>query len=218
MEYKSNLWTGIISLAVGVGLVLLHSMVATTLVVILGALFIFTGGMTLLLLVQRSKNPDVKKKVSFSSTVTALAATILGIWMILAPDDNVKLIITLFGIFVILGAGYQIFSMLFTYRMVKFPLTFYALPVIVLGTGLFMVFRPQAFVSLMVVLMGVVLIVFAVAQFMQIYAMSSYERALKNAARNPYTAPRPRPEETPYVEAQQPPKEIGNGSWPSDRR
>lgn len=219
MEYKGNIWIGIVSLLVGVALVLMHKVVPETLVVILGTLFVVTGGLNVAMVVRRSKYPDKAKRASFSGTITSLAAAILGIWMICAPKENVTLIITLFGIFAMLAAGYQLFGMLVTYRVVRFPLGFYALPVAVLLCGLFMIVSPQAFVSGLVIFMGVTLIVYAIALFLQSFAISSYERAYhRNIRQNGMHSFDPKAE-VPYIDNQNTEnRKITGGNWPADHR
>lgn len=220
MEYKGNIWVAILTLLVGVALIFMRSVVTTTVVVILGTLFVASGGLNTIMQFTRHDEKG-KRKITFSSLITSLAAVILGIWMICDPSGNMNLVITLLGIMAILGGGYHIFSMLITYRPVKFPAWFYIMPALILGCGVFMVCSPQTFAESLVLIAGIVLIVYSIATMIEIFALMSYERDVKHGVHSSAVDLKG---DMPYVEDVQAreTKEIGSGQnsghWPSDRR
>lgn len=210
MDYKGNIWMAVITLTLGIALIFMRSVVASTIVVILGTMFVASGGLNILFQLTR-RNDKGKLNITFSSFITSLAAVILGIWMICDPNGNIKLVITLLGIMTAIGGGYHIFSMLFTYKQVKFPLWFYVLPALILGCGVFMICSPLTFVSSLVLIAGIILIVYSIATMIEIAAIMSFQKGARNYS------------DTAYVEEdddRSEPKEIGQGKgpWPSDRR
>lgn len=181
MNYKSHLWVTLISLAAGIACVLLNKIAPETIVIILGATFIAAGALNIAVLFG-GKNKEPEKRPSFSAFITSLAAAILGIWLIIAPENNVALITRIISIIVILGSGYQLFSMLVYFRNVRFHPAFYILPSAILAVGIWMLVSPLTFASFLVLLIGIILIVYGIAMGLELLAIMAFERKLKKAA------------------------------------
>ncbi len=224
MEYKSNIWVAIMTLLVGVALIFLRGVAAATVVIILGAMFIATGALTAMMQYNR-RDDKGKRKLSFTDIITALAAVILGIWMVTDPSGNINVIVTLIGIIAAIAGGFQIFSMLITWHGVSFPKWFYITPALILGCGVFMICSPSTFTSALVLITGIALVVYAISSMMQVFTLMSFEKQMRDVGAASYAAD-DRKGEHRFVEevsatevkpADDNRQQTG-GAWPADRR
>ncbi len=186
MDYKNHLWTTLISLAAGIACVLLNKIAPETIVIILGATFVATGVLNIAMLFgnkNKKNETETPKRPSFSGFVSSLAAAILGVWLIIAPEDNVALITRIISIIVILGSGYLLFSMLVYFSNVRFHSVFYILPSALLAVGIWMLVSPMTFASFLVLVIGIILIVYSIAMAMELLVVMAFERKIKKNAK-----------------------------------
>lgn len=222
MEYKGNIWVAIVTLLVGVALIFLRGIAAETVVIILGAMFIATGAITAIMQYNR-RDANGKRKLSFTDIITALAAVVLGIWMVTDPAGNINFIVTMLGIIGVMAGGYQLFSMLITWNGVSFPKWFYITPALILGCGVFMICSPSTFTSALVLITGIALVIYGLSSMMQVFTLMSYAKQMRNGApahTGSWKGEHPYAEEVTAAEvkpADEKPQQIG-GAWPTDRR
>ena len=182
MYYKNHIWIMLVSLAAGIACVMLNKIAPETIVIIIGTMFVAAGVINIaVILSTKTKNEEPKQRPSFSNFVTSLAATILGTWLIIAPEDNIALITRIISIIVILGSGYLLFSMLVYFRNVRFRLGFYILPAAILAIGIWMMISPMTFASFLVLTAGIILITYSIAVGLELLVLKAFERRMKKS-------------------------------------
>lgn len=215
MNNRENIWIAIVTLLVGVILLCLPSVTLKVIVMILG-IILMVAGVIYMLLAFNTKNPDgTKRNPEFLAIITSLVAIGVGIWWVIDPGTQKEIIVRLFGVMAVLSGAYRIYDMKVTFGAVPFPAAFYILPVLITAFGLVMIFMPNTFADSLVMIIGIILIVYAVAMLCQSLRVTSYKPENKKAEEEPRKV-----EDVKATKVKEDKEDKDNnapGSWASDR-
>lgn len=206
MDYKRILWTSLLILAVGI-LLLCYRLNSLDLCVrILGALLVGSSVLNIAMLIgaSRQRKEDGKKSSlhSIGGMLTAIASGALGLWMLLSPEVFTTAMVYVFGAMMILAGLFLIYTMLYVYKPVKFPLGFYILPSLVTICGVVMcIISPETTKNIIIMVSAIAMIVFSVGAIIVVSGLVSYNREIENEkSKNPETTETP--EKSGYTSAQ----------------
>lgn len=214
MNNRDNIWIAIVTLLVGVILLCLPSVTLKVIVMILG-IILMVAGVIYMLMAFNSKNPDgTKRNPEFLAIITSLVAFGVGLWWVIDPGTQKEIIVRLFGVMAALSGAYRIYDMKVTFGAVRFPAAFYILPMLVLVFGIVMIFMPNTFADSLVMIVGIILIVYAVAMLCQSLRVSTF-KPLKQKEE----ATTRKVEDVKATEVKENKDKDNNspGSWASDR-
>lgn len=214
MDYKRNLLTAVLVLLAGIVLVFFRNTVVETMVMILGGMFLLAAILNLCLQLGKTKPSEGNRKgSSLVGLLTAIASGALGVWMLIEPASLVNLLVYLFAALIIIGGVYQICTLGFSYRPIRFPFGFYILPILMVVFGIVMlIMGPDKFTSSLTLIIGICLIVYAVSMFIEIGGVTAFRRTVKQSEEKTEI------ETTSAEEPEEVKAEEANSAWPSDKK
>ncbi len=181
MDYKANLWSAIIALAVGIVMVFFSNIALHTVVFMLGIVFIAIAVLNFSFEFSRRR---AGKGVTSSTTamLSSVGAGVLGVLMVLTPASMVNLMVYLFAATIILLGAYKILLLAYAYKPITFPVWFFIMPaILVIGGVVICIVGASKVSEFMILIMGVALIVYAVATFADIAGLVAFRRDLAKA-------------------------------------
>lgn len=156
----------LIAVAVGV-LMIVYSDQAMNLVVKIIAAFILASGLVSLAVGLRRKNDSTSKLMNFNAVVDILIAAFLFVF----NGFVANLIIYLIG-FVLLCSGlFQLIALASARRVASFGIGSYVMPLLVMGSGIFLLFNPEFTKSSISFVAGAALIVYGVSELFSSWKM-----------------------------------------------
>jgi uncharacterized membrane protein HdeD (DUF308 family) len=156
----------LIAVAVGV-LMIVYSDQAMNLVVKIIAAFILASGFVSLAVGLRRKDDSTSKLMNFNAVVDILIAAFLFVF----NGFVANLIIYLIG-FVLLCSGlFQLISLVSARRVAHLGLGSYLMPILVMGSGAFLLFNPEFTKSSISFIAGAALIVYGVSELFSSWKM-----------------------------------------------
>ena len=171
----------LIAVAVGV-LMIVYSEQAMNLVVKIIAAFVLASGLVSLAVGLRRKGDSTSKLMNFNAVVDILIAAFLFVF----NGFVANLIIYLIG-FVLLCSGlFQFIALLSARRVAPLGLGSYLMPVLVVGSGIFLLFNPEFTKSSISFVAGAALIVYGVSELFSSWKMKKAieEYELKRASQS----------------------------------
>lgn len=163
----------VITLAAGLLMVCWPTVVAKTLVIILGA-FIAAAGVVSLVLSFTGKWKE--EKVSLL-TMNALVDIVIGIVVIVFSDFFVELIMYLFGILLLIFGLSEIVSLLRTQKTAKISWLLFVGPAITTICGIVIFFDPFNSNKWLFIFFGISLLIYSITEFMSTHTV---RKILKN--------------------------------------
>ncbi|NDV83587.1 HdeD family acid-resistance protein [Bacteroides sp. 51] len=148
----------VFALIIGLVLVIWPDTASDYLVITIGILFIIPGLIGLIGYFTSNKTEGQRFPLE------GLGSLLFGIWLVLMPDFFANLLMYLLGIILVLGGAQQIYSVYIARRWTTVPLGFYALPVLTLLGGLFILFNPVEARNTAFLIIGIMSIVYAVTE------------------------------------------------------
>lgn len=186
MTTKSNLWTAVIVLLAGVLLICIYPIAADIIVQVLGGMFLLAAILNLSMLFG-TKAGKSSKSGNMTAILTAIASGVLGLWMLIDPQSLVSLLVYLIAAVIIVAGVYQVCTLLFAFRPIRFPFGFFVLPMLLIIGGIAMIFLgPQKVSSGLALIVGIVMIVYAISLFIEVYGVYSFNKALSNGKKVDY--------------------------------
>ena len=181
MKSKSLVAGSIIVFAIGLIICLIHNNegVMNSLLLITGLLFLIPGVLNLLaLLDRRGKSADKKPSGAalMISWVSTVAAIILGAMIVITPASFVTEFMFIVGALLALFAISLIYAIAVNLRAVGLPVWMYALPGAVLVDGVVIACNVVKHHNTAALLMGIGLMVIAIAFFITLTFISAYNR------------------------------------------
>lgn len=183
MKSKGLTYTGILTLILGVVLVFMQSAAINVVIMVMGATFLLTAVINLVMAFRRKTHLEVNGKevsaesASIVATLTAVATGALGLWMLIAPAGFSSLLVYAFAAIIILAGLYHICLLSFGLKGAHFPFAFYILPLIlVIGGGVILFLGPVRMMNAIVLVMGIALIIYAVCNFLEAAGESNYSK------------------------------------------
>ena len=181
MKSKSLVAGSIIVFAIGLIICLIHNNegVMNSLLLITGLLFLIPGVLNLLALLDR-RGKSAEKKPSGAalmiSWVSTVAAIILGAMIVITPASFVTEFMFIVGALLALFAISLIYAIAVNLRAVGLPAWMYALPGAVLVDGVVIACNVIKHHNTAALLMGIGLMVIAIAFFITLTFISAYNR------------------------------------------
>lgn len=114
--------------------------------------------------------------------IVGIGSVLLGVVLALMPGTFVSFLMYFLGAILILGALSQLFSLIAASRRFSISLWFYLCPVIILLTGLFVVFKPMESASLPLIIIGWGMIVYGVVECINVIKVYLATRQAAKAA------------------------------------
>ena len=148
------------ALAIGILLVVWPEAAIIYLVITVGVLFLLPGLFGLFSYYAASRHKDVEMRRSFP--IVALGSTLLGFWLMIMPEFFVNILMYLLGALLVLGGLSQLINFISVRQAVKVPLLFYLVSVLILASGVVILFNPFQAATVPFIVLGVTAIVYAV--------------------------------------------------------
>lgn len=171
MNNKNLTYTGIIALIVGIVLIFMKGAAISAVVMVMGVFFLAAAILNLILAFRKqTANP-------FVSTLTAIGAIALGLWLLFDPDGFTAILVYVFAGLMILAGLYHICMLAFGFKDTKFPFAFYIMPILlVLAGAVILIIGSDTMMNAIVLVTGIALIVYAVCNFLEAAGESSYKK------------------------------------------
>ena len=136
MRGKTDLFTSVIVLAVGIALICLYQRVDILdwIVVIVGIMFMIPGIFSLV------GGMASKRPGNASSIVAGVGAICLGVVMCIVPSFFAHILVYIFAGILIIGGIYHIAFLGWMSRPFVLPWYYYIIPILMIGAGLLMIF------------------------------------------------------------------------------
>ena len=166
----SNKMTGpvraLIAIAAGV-LMIVYNEQAMNLVVKIIAAFLLASGFVSLAVGLKKKNDSTSKLMNFNAVVDILIAAFLFLF----NGFVANLIIYLIG-FVLLGFGiFQLVALISANKVAKVGLWSFGFPVLVIGSGAFLLFNPEFTKASISMVAGIALLIYGVSELLSSWKM-----------------------------------------------
>ncbi|MBD5191700.1 MAG: hypothetical protein HDS58_04660 [Barnesiella sp.] len=172
MRTLGNYLTALIIGGAGVLLCMMNSrvQVADTIIMILGALFILCGVITIFSVSQGSRRQQQGIVMRTVAWITSIGGIGLAVAMLVSPEWFMGVLVYMFSAILILCGLIQVIALTWGYRGVRFPGWMYIIPVILLVGGVTMLFSDSLRydTSRMLLIAGVGLILFGVNYLLQL--------------------------------------------------
>lgn len=180
MDYKSNLWSAVFALIIGIAMIFFSNTALHTVVIAVGILFIAIAVFNFAFEFSRKRRNN--GGASMTAILSSAGAGVLGILMVFTPSDMVNLMVYLFAAAIILLGCFQIINLAFAFKPITFPVWFFVLPALLVITGVVIcIIGAQKVGEFMILITGIALIVYAVASFINIAGLLSFRRDLAKA-------------------------------------
>ncbi len=171
MKSKNLTYTGIIALIVGIVLIFMKSAAISAVVMVMGIFFLVTAILNLIMVFRKATvNP-------FVTTLTAVGAIALGLWLVFDPNGFTAIIVYVFAGLMILAGLYHISMLSFGFKDTKFPFVFYIMPILlVIAGGVILIIGSERMMNAIVLVTGIALVVYAICNFLESAGENNYKR------------------------------------------
>ncbi|MDE6266113.1 MAG: DUF308 domain-containing protein [Muribaculaceae bacterium] len=185
MRTLGNYLTALIIGGAGALLCMMNSrtQVADTIIMILGALFILCGVITIFSVSHGSRRQQQGIVMRTVAWITSIGGIGLAVAMLVSPEWFMGVLVYMFSAILILCGLVQVIALTWGYRGVRFPGWMYIIPVILLVAGVTMIFSDSLRydTSRMLLIAGIGLLLFGFNYLLQLIIA---------AARRPKLSPR----------------------------
>lgn len=173
MKSKNLTYTGIVALILGVLLIFMKSAAISAVVMVMGVFFLIAAILNVYFAFRKYSSP-------FVPIITALGSLALGLWLLFDPDGFTEILVYVFAGLMILEGLYHICLLTFVFKDSRFPFAFYILPILLILSGVVIIFiGSERMMNLIVLVTGIALIVHAICCFIDVAGESSYRRIEK---------------------------------------
>lgn len=148
----------VFALIIGLVLVIWPDTASDYLVITIGVLFIIPGLISLIGYFTNNRASNRRFPIE------GLGSLLFGVWLVIMPQFFADLLMYLLGAILILGGAQQIYAVVIARRWTTVPMGFYVLPVLILLTGLFILFDPVKARNTAFLIIGIASIVYAVTE------------------------------------------------------
>ncbi len=171
MKSKNLTYTGIIALIVGIVLIFMKSAAISAVVMVMGIFFLVAAILNLIMIFRKATvNP-------FVTTLTAVGAIVLGLWLVFDPNGFTAIIVYVFAGLMILAGLYHISMLSFGFKDTKFPFVFYIMPILlVIAGGVILIIGSERMMNAIVLVTGIALVVYAICNFLESAGGNNYKR------------------------------------------
>lgn len=191
MRTLGNYLTALIIGGAGVLLCMMNSrvQVADTIIMILGALFILCGVITIFSVSQGSRRQQQGIVMRTVAWITSIGGIGLAVAMLVSPEWFMGVLVYMFSAILILCGLIQVIALTWGYRGVRFPGWMYIIPVILLVGGVTMLFSDSLRydTSRMLLIAGVGLILFGFNYLLQLIIAATRRPKIASTESNEVT-------------------------------
>lgn len=172
----------IITLVIGLAMVIWPNQVSKYIVIIIGALLLVTGVVSVIV----SNTGERKNQKTSLLSINSLVDIVFGLILVIFPNFFKSLLTFLFGILLIFFGGGQIVCLAKARKNVMFSWTFFIWPIITTACGVIMFFQPHDASNWIFIFFGAALLIYSLTEFLSTYKIRSL---FKNAAENQQADP-----------------------------
>lgn len=158
--------SSICALVIGILLVVWPEVAVNYLVITIGALFFLPGVLGVFAYFMSSRNQDAQSRPMFP--IVALGSALLGLWLMVMPAFFVGILMYLLGALLVLGGLNQLIRLIAVRHQVHVPAILYVIPVLVLASGLLILFNPFEAANVPFVILGVSSIVYSITDLIRL--------------------------------------------------
>lgn len=148
----------VFALIIGLVLVIWPDAASNYLVITIGVLFIIPGLMGLISYFMLDKNQPHRFPLE------GLGSILFGTWLAIMPAFFANVLMYLLGLILALAGVQQIYSIYIARRWTTVPAAFYIFPVLILSSGLLILFNPVGVRNTAFLIIGITSIVYAVTE------------------------------------------------------
>ena len=150
--------------AIGILLLALREQAMPFIVMCLGVLFMLPGIFTIaLFLIPKFRRHGATGSSAVIVPIMAIGSLMLGLWLFLQPGFFVTVIMWVLGGLMVIMGGSQLLNLLMAKRNVKVSGALFFLPVLILLTGIIVLFNPFEAASIPFMILGVGAIITALS-------------------------------------------------------
>ena len=160
----------IFALALGVILIIRPATAINYLIIIIGVLFLIPGLISIIGSLFRSEQSP--KTIYL---IESIGSCFLGLALIIAPDFFVGALMYILACVLIIAGFIQIRGLVITRQHIKIPAVFYIIPVMILLTGVVILFNPIKVIETTFLILGITCVIYSVSELI------NYLKFLKNA-------------------------------------
>ena len=165
-KLNSSVVRCVFAIAIGLILVIWPEAAVSYLVMAIGICFVLPGVFTLLNYFTRTTPADEPKPMF---PIDAAGSVFLGGWMVIMPNFFVNIFMYLLGILLVVAGIQQIISLSYARRWNHVPLGFYVIPVLILVTGIMILFYPFGAAANTFVIFGVACLIYGITELINWY-------------------------------------------------
>ncbi|MCF0160018.1 MAG: DUF308 domain-containing protein [Bacteroidaceae bacterium] len=173
---KSILVRALSSFLVGGLLIAFPNQAAVWLIMVIGCLFLGPG-MYSIITYWTLRNAEGFRPIF---PIVGLGSVILGLWMILSPAFFARSIMLALGALLVVAAIGQMVSVIRSRKVAPAPLFFYAVPVLLLLAGVYVLVNLDAAMAIPFYVVGVSMIVYGLVEMVHYFWLQKHLRALRS--------------------------------------
>lgn len=158
--------SSICALLVGILLVVWPEVAVNYLVITVGALFFLPGVLGVFGYFMSSGKQEAQARPMFP--IVALGSALLGLWLMVMPAFFVGILMYLLGALLVLGGLNQLIRLIAVRNQVHVPVILYVIPVLVLGSGLLILFNPFEAANVPFIILGVSAIIYGITDLIRL--------------------------------------------------
>lgn len=175
--WRPTLFTSIIYFVIGCLMLFMPGLVATYFLKVVGIVGLLYGAYTLLMYF---KNDDDDNDRHLSDMIVAVIVLIISAALIIIPNEAIKLVIAVGGIFLILDGLMKIPSALNTLKYIKGSVTVISLSVgVPIFLGIIFMFLPLQTYEVIAMVFGAGLIIISILDLVSLYYLNKLLKANK---------------------------------------
>jgi uncharacterized membrane protein HdeD (DUF308 family) len=164
MNGRTDLFTSLIVGIAGIAMIVLHNHldIMAWIVIMIGVMFIIPGVFSVLI------GALSKERKSTTSVLAGIGALALGVIMCAMPEQFAGIMVTLFGVLLIIIGGYHLCFVAWLARPFVLPFYYYIIPVLLIVTGVIVMCTSVRTINSIVLLVtGIAFVCSAISSLME---------------------------------------------------
>lgn len=182
MKAKTALFVSSLIMIAGIALTIVHTMdVFTYLIIALGVVFILPALINMVMISSTNPNKPEGKAIKTQrifGLISSVGSIILGITMIGWSNLFVQFLPMIFGIILILGGSFHLFTMGLAFRPTRLPIWLYIMPLTLLAIGFSIIYIDKNTLTpqYIVLMSGIGFIIFALNAWIELWFVRKINR------------------------------------------
>lgn len=171
--YRNAVYRALISIIVGIILVIWPDVALKSLVMFIGFLFLFSGIMSLIISYRRQQSAEREGSMV---SLNGIGSIILGVLLISIPLFFTTVLMFLLGCILILAAIAQLATLSMARQLGYVSPMNYFYPVLILLSGLIVIFKPWGSASYIVIILGCTAIFYGITDLISQYQLNKLRK------------------------------------------